>query len=138
MIAHEIWVLDCLSGKTKQFEHLTLSWDLWLAVFAWYLKTMFDCLHTLIGVSAPLFLQVPDRDLSLYVGLSGHWLGHLFVCGGSSLVSTSQRIQFKVVFWMFKTQLLVFENAQICHRVISSLLLHPGKEIMWKCGTGKF
>lgn len=38
--------------------------------------------------AGPLFSQVPDRDFPFHVGQSGHWPGHLSVCGGSSLVST--------------------------------------------------
>lgn len=34
-----------------------------------------------------LYSQVPDRDFSFHVGQSGHWFGHLVVCGGSCLVS---------------------------------------------------
>lgn len=33
------------------------------------------------------FLQVPDRNISLHVGLSGHRPCYLLVCGRSSLVS---------------------------------------------------
>lgn len=91
---------------------------------------------------SPFCLQVPDRDITLYVGLSGHRPRHLSVCGGSSLVSTRsnssehnlmQHVQQVMHRWCD----LVAQNAQAFYRITSSFLRHSVEEMMHECGSGK-